>query len=32
MGGDGARVAWLISASTLLGMATLPLWLGFLAG
>lgn len=31
MGGDGARVAWLISASTLLGMATLPLWLGFLA-
>jgi predicted permease len=32
MGGDGARVAWLISASTLLGMVTLPLWLGFLAG
>jgi malonate transporter len=32
MGGDGARVAWLISASTLLGMASLPLWLGFLAG
>jgi predicted permease len=31
MGGDGARVAWLISASTLLGMVTLPLWLGFLA-
>lgn len=34
MRGDGARVAWLISASTLLGMATLPLWLagiGFLA-
>jgi len=30
MGGDGARVAWLISASTLLGMATLPLWLAFL--
>lgn len=30
MGGDGARVAWLISASTLLGMLTLPLWLGFL--
>jgi len=27
MGGDGARVAWLISASTLLGMLTLPLWL-----
>jgi predicted permease len=27
MGGDGARVAWLISASTLLGMVTLPLWL-----
>lgn len=32
MGGDGARVAWLISASTLLGMVTLPLWLAFLAG
>lgn len=30
MGGDGARVAWLISASTLLGMVSLPLWLGFL--
>lgn len=30
MGGDGARVAWLISASTLLGMVTLPLWLAFL--
>ena len=32
MGGDGARVAWLISASTLLGMVSLPLWLTFLAG
>jgi predicted permease len=32
MGGDGARVAWLISAGTLLGMLTLPLWLAFLAG
>ncbi|MEW6163972.1 MAG: AEC family transporter [Pseudomonadota bacterium] len=31
MGGDGARVAWLISAGTLLGMVTLPLWLAFLA-
>ena len=31
MGGDGARVAWLISASTLLGMVTLPLWLTLLA-
>lgn len=31
MGGDGARVAWLISASTLLGMLTLPLWLAFLS-
>lgn len=30
MGGDGARVAWLISASTLLGMVSLPLWLAFL--
>jgi predicted permease len=32
MGGDGARVAWLISASTLLGMATLPFWLALLVG
>ncbi len=30
MGGDGQRVAWLISASTLLGMVTLPLWLALL--
>lgn len=30
MGGDGTRVAWLISASTLLGMLTLPLWLALL--
>lgn len=27
MGGDGARVAWLISASTFAAMATLPFWL-----
>jgi len=27
MGGDGARVAWLISVNTLLGMLSLPLWL-----
>ena len=27
MGGDGARVAWLISASTLLSMLSLPFWL-----
>lgn len=27
MGGDGAGVAWLISASTLAAMASLPLWL-----
>jgi len=27
MGGDGARVAWLISVGTLLGMLTLPVWL-----
>ena len=27
MGGDGASVAWLISAGTLLAMLTLPLWL-----
>ncbi len=32
MGGDGPRVAWLISASTLLGMVTLPIWLASLAG
>jgi len=29
MGGDGASVAWLISAGTLLAMVTLPLWLAF---
>jgi len=27
MGGDGPGVAWLISASTLLAMLTMPLWL-----
>ncbi len=27
MGGDGARVAWLISAGTLLAMLSLPVWL-----
>jgi malonate transporter and related proteins len=27
MGGDGARVAWLVSASTLIAMVTLPAWL-----
>lgn len=27
MGGDGARVAWLVSATTLLAMLTLPVWL-----
>jgi len=32
MGGDGASVAWLISASTLASMLTLPLWAGWLAG
>ena len=31
MGGDGTRVAWLISAGTLLSMLTLPLWLVFLS-
>lgn len=30
MGGDGARVAWLISASTLAAMLTLPAWLASL--
>jgi predicted permease len=28
MGYDGTSVAWLISASTLLAMISLPLWLG----
>ena len=28
MGGDGARVAWLISAGTLASMLSIPLWLG----
>lgn len=32
MGGDGASVAWLISASTLGSMLTLPLWAAWLAG
>ncbi|WP_408054965.1 AEC family transporter [Sulfuritalea hydrogenivorans] len=27
MGGDGTRVAWLISVGTLLGMLSLPFWL-----
>ncbi len=30
MGGDGTGVAWLISASTLAAMATMPLWLAAL--
>ena len=29
MGGDGPRVAWLVSASTLLAMLTLPLWIAY---
>jgi hypothetical protein len=32
MGGDGKRVAWLISASTLAAMLTLPLWAAWLLG
>jgi predicted permease len=28
MGGDGARVAWLISSGTLCSMVSIPLWLG----
>ena len=32
MGGDGASVAWLISASTLVSMLTLPLWAVWLIG
>lgn len=32
MGGDGKSVAWLISATTLASMLTLPLWAAWLAG
>jgi predicted permease len=32
MGGDGRSVAWLISASTLLAMLSLPLWAAWLIG
>jgi hypothetical protein len=32
MGGDGHSVAWLISASTLVSMLTLPLWAAWLLG
>lgn len=32
MGGDGHSVAWLISASTLVSMLTLPLWAAWLVG
>lgn len=32
MGGDGKSVAWLISATTLGSMLTLPLWAAWLAG
>lgn len=32
MGGDGASVAWQISAGTLAAMLTLPLWLGLVRG
>lgn len=32
MGGDGQSVAWLISASTLASMVTLPLWAAWLIG
>jgi len=31
MGGDGKSVAWLISATTLASMLTLPLWAAWLA-
>lgn len=31
MGGDGPAVAWLISASTLLSMLTLPFWAGWVS-
>ncbi len=32
MGGDGRSVAWLISASTLLSMVSLPFWAAWVAG
>jgi len=32
MGGDGQSVAWLISASTLGSMVTMPLWVAWLLG
>jgi hypothetical protein len=32
MGGDGKSVAWLISATTLGSMLTLPLWAAWLLG
>ena len=32
MGGDGPSVAWLISASTLGAMLTLPIWAAWLTG
>ena len=32
MGGDGQSVAWLISATTVASMFTMPLWAGWLAG
>lgn len=32
MGGDGRSVAWLVSASTLASMLTLPLWAALVAG
>ncbi len=32
MGGDGASVAWLISATTLASMVTLPLWAAWVSG
>ncbi len=32
MGGDGRSVAWIISATTLLSMLTMPLWAAWVAG
>jgi len=32
LGGDGRSVAWLISASTLLSMVSLPFWAAWVAG
>jgi predicted permease len=32
MGGDGRSVAWIISATTLASMLTMPLWAAWVGG